>query len=319
VIFPVRSGRSRKEQAEEVRLAKLIAKLLLYIAVPVVLGLILWNGYSARRHLDGVRRNTETAARIAQLQARTARIAADFGDIETAQLGFLISGDPGYLQPYTDARAKLGPHFAELRVLLAGRSAAELAAERRLEALAHAQVGEIDETVQLRQKELRHRAFLIVNSGRGQKRMDEARTQLATLDAAAARDLVRIQQDTDAAIDAAVRDSRRASVILFVVSALVFAGFLGYLWFGERQIKRTIAGLRQANADLDVISSTIDRDVRTRLTEVQGSAQALIDGYASFLPNNALQQVERIRQTTEKAEQQLHELQSLPNTHAEAA
>ena len=57
--------------------------------------------------------------RLAHWKARQCRRNVqrlkDVTDMETGQRGYLLTGDPSYLQPYADAKGRIGTDFADLR------------------------------------------------------------------------------------------------------------------------------------------------------------------------------------------------------------
>jgi CHASE3 domain sensor protein len=55
------------------------------------------------------------------IQADISGVLKDLTDMETGQRGYL-TGDPSYLQPYTDAKGRIGTDFAGLRVGLVNRA-----------------------------------------------------------------------------------------------------------------------------------------------------------------------------------------------------
>ena len=47
------------------------------------------------------------------IQAELSGVLKDLTDMETGQRGYLLTGDPAYLQPYTDAKGRIEMDFVE--------------------------------------------------------------------------------------------------------------------------------------------------------------------------------------------------------------
>ena len=88
-------------------------------------------------------------------QVQTARFSAEtllgtLKDAETGQRGYLLTGDPSYLQPYRSAKARLKNDFARLEASTFDTDT-WAAGVRRLRVLADAKLAELGATVALRQ------------------------------------------------------------------------------------------------------------------------------------------------------------------------
>jgi adenylate cyclase len=91
-------------------------------------------------------------------------------DAETGQRGYLLTGDPAYLEPYQAGQQRLKADFASLEMSLSGpRGMAEVAA---LRALATAKTTELSDTVVLARSGNRDAALNLVTSNRGRQIMD---------------------------------------------------------------------------------------------------------------------------------------------------
>src|SRR5947207_3709850 len=159
----------------------MIRKSALNIGAYALLAFIAWNGYLAINHL----RQTQTIAALTlesvQIQADIAVVLKDLTDMETGQRGYLLTANPAYLQPYTDAKGKIDTDFANLRGRLANRAESEQSLVSQLESLAKSKQAEMERSVSLRHQGYRHRAFVLVNSNEGKDYMDKARALLSSL------------------------------------------------------------------------------------------------------------------------------------------
>src|ERR1700733_5133283 len=81
--------------------------------------LLLINGFIAYRSIMVVSANTdrEIASRAVILQLE--QLLSALKDAETGQRGFLLTGDPAYLEPYTNGSHNIDTLIAELKPRLA--------------------------------------------------------------------------------------------------------------------------------------------------------------------------------------------------------
>jgi PAS domain S-box-containing protein len=95
-------------------------------------------------------------------------------DAETGQRGYLLTGEPHYLLPYEAAR-KLGDReMGQLRDL-AGQAPRQQRRLERLWPLVGEKLDELEQTIHLRQQQGLDAALRVVETGRGQKAMDQIR------------------------------------------------------------------------------------------------------------------------------------------------
>ena len=170
------------------------------------------------RELTMMSHTNEVLSKLSELQART-------NDVETAQRGFLITGDPTYLEPQRGAGADIETLLAEVGRLTADnpdqqRIGAELAATlaRRIE-----QSGRV---VAARTTQGFDAAQAIVREGTGKRLPDEVRAKLGEMRAHERQLLER------RAVSSA-RQRNLLNVSLAVALVLVGLGLLGSVLLGR--------------------------------------------------------------------------------------
>src|SRR6266852_3376412 len=119
----------------------MIRKAALQIGVPALLAFIAWNAYLAINHLKRVQKIAALTLESSTIQAELSGVLKDVTDMETGQRGYLLTGDPAYLQPYTDAKGRIETDFVRLRAGLANRQR-EQSLESQLESLAKSKQAE---------------------------------------------------------------------------------------------------------------------------------------------------------------------------------
>src|ERR1700740_2074301 len=93
----------------------MIRKITLQIGVPTILALMAWNAILAIKHLIRMQKSAALALESSALQADLSSVLKDVTDMETGQRGYLLTADPAYLQPYAEAKARIGTDLAGLR------------------------------------------------------------------------------------------------------------------------------------------------------------------------------------------------------------
>src|SRR3981081_3499887 len=100
---------------------KMIRKAALQVGAAALLAFMAWNAYLAVNHFNQTQKIAALTLESSMIQADISGVLKDLTDMETGQRGYLLTGDPAYLPPYTDAKGRIGTDFTALRVGLASR------------------------------------------------------------------------------------------------------------------------------------------------------------------------------------------------------
>lgn len=103
-------------------------------------------------------------------------------DLETGQRGYVVTGNPMFLEPYQAAKAKLDPEVVKLRRILY-REAQPGPEFTELVQLIRQKVAFVERTVALRSAGRMADAELLINEGTGKRVMDAIRARLSAYDA----------------------------------------------------------------------------------------------------------------------------------------
>jgi len=98
-------------------------------------------------------------------------------DAETGQRGYIITGDPDYLEPYTAAKTNSSRLIDELYAL--DKSESQRKRIAKMEANMQSKFSELGETIRLRRDEGFESALKVVKSDQGKRIMDELRRIIA--------------------------------------------------------------------------------------------------------------------------------------------
>src|SRR5580704_4144817 len=178
---PVESRLKVFSTSREGRHNKMIRKAALQIGVPVLLAFIGWNAYLDVNRVKRMQETASLALESSAIQAELSGVLRDLTDMETGQRGYLLTGDPAYLQPYTDAKGRIEMDFVDLRAGLSHRTQRERSLESQLESLAESKQTEMEHSISLRQEGYRLRSFKLVDTNEGKDCMDEIRRIVSSL------------------------------------------------------------------------------------------------------------------------------------------
>jgi signal transduction histidine kinase len=158
-------------------------------------------------------------------------------DAETAQRGYLLTGDPAYLQPYNEAHDRLPALKNQLRTLVADNAAQR----RRVADITQAidtKMAELDLTVAMAREGRADAAIARLKTNVGKAQMDRVRALSRTFETAEASLLAK-RQDTVA--------TQRSLLIGVIVLALVAAALLAFAVVREtRDHARALSGQNRA-------------------------------------------------------------------------
>ena len=186
----------------------------LAIAAVVVIAAL---SYSALRgSFDNAQRVTHTLRLVEQLQA----LLSTMKDAETGQRGYLLTGEEGYLEPYTNARAALAGEISKARELVV-TDAQQQQRLQVLEQLCADKMAELAQTVALRRKGDTAGAMALVHTDRGREIMDRVRAVAADMTSEERRTLTRRQEEwlSGARLSSWATLGGSALLLVFIVGA----------------------------------------------------------------------------------------------------
>jgi signal transduction histidine kinase len=155
-------------------------KVLLPLALGVIVSIavLVFSEFGYRR-LDVANRQSTTAL---EMESRLNDVMALVVDAETAQRGYLLTGDPTYLDPYKNAVQKLDPTLVLLRESVSSDGSVQVRDRlTKLTSLIGKRFNEIESTLLLNEKSGREAAFQLIDTGIGKRTMDEIRSEAAAM------------------------------------------------------------------------------------------------------------------------------------------
>jgi CHASE3 domain sensor protein len=246
------------------------------------------------------------------MQANISSVLKDLTDMETGQRGYLLTGDASYLQPYTDAKGRIGTDFADLRAGVANRAESERSQESQLESLAAEKQAEMERTISLRQQGYRHRAFMLVDSNQGMEYMDRARGLLSSLSMAQTDNFDRLERERNTNLSKALVESFVSNLCLVVLTACLF----GLVRYHGQVLEQETAKSRQAlgsrDLQLEKLTFALSNQARSKTSAIEANARLLLDNYGGFLPRQGHEYAEQIKEASIEMERLRQDLVASP-------
>ena len=295
----------------------MIRKALLQIGAPALLAFMAWNAYLAVNHLKQMQYIAALTLESSAIQADISSVLKDLTDMETGQRGYLLTGDPSYLQPYTDAKSRIEADFAGLRVGLANRAESERSQESQLESLATSKQGEMERSISLRQQGYRHRAFMLVDSNEGMEYMDRARGLLSSLSVAETNNFGRLGRDRNTSVSNAFEETIVASLGLVVLTACLFGLVRYHGQVLEQETAESKQTLAVRDLQLEKLTFALSNQARSKTSAIEANARLLLDNYGGFLPRQGHEYAEQIKEASIQMERLRQDLVASPGGNSD--
>jgi CHASE3 domain sensor protein len=288
----------------------MIRKVALQILAPVLLVAIAVNGYLAVDHLRQVHKTAAMTLQNSAAEADISRVLADLTDMETGERGYLLSGDASYLEPYTDAKARIARDFTALRTALASHTERERALESELETLATSKESEMEHSINLRQEGYRHRAFKLVATNEGEQYMENARKVIDSLATAQTSSFATFDAERSAALHNALKRTLLTNLALLGFTACLFFLVRYHGKVLEKEAAQSREELTTRDVQLQKLTSALSNQARFKTTAIAENARLLLQNYGGFLPKQGHECAEQIKEASVQMERLRQDLLS---------
>jgi len=280
----------------------MIRKATLRIGVPALLAFIASNAYLAVNHLKRVQKIAALTLESSAFQAQLSAAVKDVTDMETGQRGYLLTGDPAYLQPYTDAKSRIGTDFVSLRAVLANWTQSEQALELQLEALAISKQAEMERSISLRQQGYRHRSFMLVDTDEGKHYMDEIRRIASSLSLEESGNFARFGRERIAVLKRVLSVTITANSVLLVLAVCLFGLIRQNGRLLEEEASQSRIELAVRDLQLQKLTSALSGQARSNMIAINTSSQLLLENYGGFLPRQGHEWAEQMKEAAAQME-----------------
>jgi CHASE3 domain sensor protein len=280
----------------------MIRKAALQIGVPALLAFIAWNAYLAVNHLQRVRKTAALTLESSAIQAKLSGVLKDLTDMETGQRGFLLTGDPAYLQPYTDAKGRIETDFVDLRAGLSNRTQRERSLESQLESLAESKQTEMEHSISLRQQGYRLRSFKLVDTNEGKDFMDEIRRIASSLSSAESSTFARLDGETTTALKTAFSATIISNSLLLLLAVCLFGLIRYHTQVLEQEVAQSGLELDMRDSQLEKLTSALSGQARSNIIAINTNSRLLLEHYGDFLPRQGHEYAEQMNEAAAQME-----------------
>jgi len=196
----------------------------------LLVALLVVNAAITRHRIDSMVGSENSVAHTVQVRHILTQIELLVTDAETGQRGYLITGDPTYLSPYTDSITSIGSNIDDLANITSDnpRQQANVA---KLRSLVHLKLDDLAETLALYQAGKADNAKSVVMSDRGVQLMRAIREQIDRMQ--------QVEASLESDRETAYRNRFAAAVgAVYVATIVAIIGIivLAYYILRERQM-----------------------------------------------------------------------------------
>ncbi len=291
----------------------MIRKAALRVGIPALLAFIAWNAYLAVSHLKRVERSAAVTLESSAIQAEVSGALKDITDMESSQRGYLLTGDPTYLQPYTDAKGRIEMDFVSLRAGLSNRTEHERSLELQLESLAQSKQAEMERSISLRQQGYRRRSFKLVDTDEGKGYMDEIGRVAASLFLSERSNFARLDGERTAAVKRAFSTIIISNFVLLVLAACAFGLIRHHGRVLEKEAAQSRNELAVRNLQLEKLTAALSGQARSNMVAINMNSRLLLENYGGFLPRQGHAYAEQMKEAAAEMEQLRQDLVGSPS------
>ncbi len=151
------------------------------IGIGSALALLVVNTVVSYRNISQLIQNDRLVSHTHRVIGKLEQVLSILKDAETGQRGYLLTGDPQYLEPYQRAIAQVNQEVATLQNLTIDNSLQQKRIADLKPAIAQ-KFAELEQTIQLRQSQGFAAAVAVVQTDQGKQIMDGIRQQVAAME-----------------------------------------------------------------------------------------------------------------------------------------
>jgi methyl-accepting chemotaxis protein len=232
-------------------------------------------GLAGYRSMDALTSTSLLVAHTHTVIEKISGVLTQMKDAETGQRGFVITGDPVFLEPYQSGTATVIQLVKDLRQLTSDNQTQQRRLDE-LEPLVASKLAELKRVIDLRRSTGFDAALKVMLTGDGKRFMDDLRRVLGQMDAEE-RELLKQRADE---VEVAARTAR-LTISAGTLLALVFVTSVG--WFLShtlsRQIGTSVGHVQSSSAELQAAATqqaTGSRQQATAMNEISTTISELL-------------------------------------------
>src|SRR3954468_8081489 len=292
----------------------MIRKAALRTGILALLAFIAWNAYLAVNHLRRVQKISALTLESSAIQAELSAVLKDITDMEAGQRGFLLTGNPAYLQPYTDAKGRIGTDSVNLRTGLSNRTQSARSMESQMESLATSKQNEMERSINLRQQGYRRRSFKLVDTDEGKGYMDEIRRIASSVSSSESSNFAKLDRDKTAALKRAFSAIIVSNFILLLLAICAFGLTRHYGRLIGEEAAESRNELAVRNLQLERLTAALSGQARSNMVALNMNSRLLLENYGGFLPRRGHEYAEQMKEAAAEMERLRQELVGTPSS-----
>ncbi len=277
------------------------------LAFLFVAGMIIALTAISLSNLKNISHNDALVLESHEIQRLLADVLAKLVDAETAQRGYIITGDERYLEPFQQALPLLDENLKAL-IKMVDQSGQSVADVEKLETDVASRISMLEEGIRQRREkgEEGGRAFIL--TGRGKREMDGIRAQVADLQSIQSENLKSRSRDSE-------RSHAAASSTIFGATfvGLAVVGLACYLSLREVNSRQRVAAeleervrqrtqeladtneaLQLSNRELEQFASVASHDLQEPLRKIEAFGDRLSTRCRDSLSEQGVEYLDRI-------------------------
>jgi len=274
-----------------------------------------WNMYLAVNHLKQMQKIATLTRESAIIQADISGVLKDLTDMETGQRGYLLTEDSSYLQPYTDAKGRIGTDFSGLRLGLANRAERERSLESQIESSANSKQAEMERSISLRQQGYRLRSFKLIDTDEGKGYMDEIRRIASSLSSSESSNFARLKGERTAALNRAFSATIISNSVLLVLAICAFGLIRHHGRLLREEAARSRNELVVRNLQLEKLTAALSGQARSNMVALNMNSRLLLENYGGFLPRQGHAYAEQMKEAAAEMERLRQDLVGSPSSN----
>jgi CHASE3 domain sensor protein len=265
-------------------------------------------------HLSRVHKISVLTLESSAIQAELSAVLKDITDMEAGQRGFLLTGNPAYLQPYTDAKGRIGTDSVSLRRGLSNRTQRDRSLESQMESLATSKQNEMERSINLRQQGYRRRSFKLVDTDEGKGYMDEIQRIASSLSSSESSNFAKLDRDKTAALKRAFSAIIVSNFILLLLAICAFGLTRHYGRLVGEEAAQSRNELAVRNLQLERLTAALSGQARSTMVALNMNSRLLLENYGGFLPRRGHEYAEQMKEAAAEMERLRQDLVGTPSS-----
>jgi signal transduction histidine kinase len=244
-----------------------------------------------------------------ELVSRTLRIRTNLfvlqrtvGDAESGQRGYLLTGDPVYLDAYQEATGAIAENIADAKAEML--DPAQRTAFAEVEPFISRKFAELGETIRLYRAGDHAAALAIVRTGLGRDLMTEIRARIGKLTEGEQR-LLLVRESSSASVRGWLLAVNLVGLVLIIALAAIS------IFVMRRVAEKELAYLGQlerSNQELDDFAYIASHDLKEPLRGLANHASFLLEDYKDKLDEEGVRRLNRLGLLCQRMERLINDL-----------